>query len=278
MNKKLSTLIISLSCLILSSVADAKKEKTRFFVVGDTGTGDSGQKAVAKAIEDKCKKDGCEFGIFLGDNIYNSGVSSVDDKQFITKFEEPYKNLDMKMYMTLGNHDYRGNVEAEIQYTKKSTKWVMPSRNYNFKIENTEFFCIDTNNPTKDQTEDLVKKVRKSNAKWKIAFGHHPRYTNGVYRNAEGMLKELLDKALCKKVNLYLSGHEHNKQHLKKSCGVNHLILGSGAGTRPWLMSAENTLFAKDSLGFGWFEIDDSTIHFEVLDTNGKVEYKYDIN
>lgn len=277
MNKKLSALILSITFLAFSSVADAKKEKIRFFVTGDAGTGDIGQKMVAKAIEDKCKKDGCEFGIFLGDNIYNNGVSSVDDEQFITKFENPYKNLNMRMYMILGNHDYRGNVDAEVQYTKKSAKWYMPSRNYNFKVGNTEFFAIDTNNPTQEQANDLAKKTRRSKAKWKIAFGHHPRYTNGVYRNAEGMLKELLDKSLCNKVNLYLSGHEHNKQHLKKSSGVNHLILGSGAGTRPWLLHASNTLFAKDSLGFGWFEIDDSKIHFELLDANGKVEYKYDI-
>lgn len=276
-----STFLIFLIFLLLINQSNNKafSEETtiRFFATGDTGTGAKGQYDVAKAIEDKCKKDGCDFGILLGDNIYNSGVSSINDKQFIDKFENPYKKLDMRIYLTLGNHDYRGNVKAQLDYTKKSKKWYMPDKTYNFIEGNTEFFSIDTNEPSNKQINDLKTKISNSKTKWKIAFGHHPRYTNGIYTNATGMLKDLIDKSMCNNVDLYLSGHEHNKQYLKEECGINHIIIGSGSAVRPPLKIKSNTLFSSLTLGFAWFEITDSSINIEIIDTKGKVEYKRSI-
>jgi tartrate-resistant acid phosphatase type 5 len=77
----------------------------RFIAVGDTGTGKEGQYQVADAIEKVCAAQGCDFALGLGDNIYESGVDSVDDVQWLDKFEKPYENLDFPFYMTLGNHD-----------------------------------------------------------------------------------------------------------------------------------------------------------------------------
>lgn len=253
----------------------AGQETIRFIAVGDTGTGGPIQYSVAKAMEDKCKKSGCDFGIILGDNIYNSGVSSVDDPQFKTKFEDPYKNLDFRFYLTLGNHDYRGNVQAEIDYTKKSKKWYMPGRTYHFSRGPADFFSIDTDAPSEAQVNELTKEINNSKAKWKIVFGHHPRYTNGVYENATGELQRLLDKPLCGKADLYLCGHEHDKQHLKKACGVEYLIVGTGGGVRTKLRPAPNSLFAKATPGFSWFEIDQHRMHFEILDAKGNIEYQY---
>lgn len=272
--------LIITTILLASNVtifANAETEKIRFVTVGDTGTGALAQYEVAKAMEKKCKDSGCDFAILLGDNIYNSGVSSVDDNQFITKFEKPYENLDMPFYLTLGNHDYRGNVQAQIDYTHKSKKWKMPSNIYTLNKGLADFFCIDTNIPSDSQIEKVKKEVEKSKAKWKIVFGHHPRYTNGVYQNATGKQKELIDEPFCNKADLYLSGHEHTKQHLKKACGMEYLVVGTGAGLRK-VGIAENTLFGKASLGFAWVEITKDKLYFEVLDTSGKVEYKYSVS
>lgn len=272
--------IITSLILVASNInilANADTEKIRFITVGDTGTGALAQYEVAKAMGKKCKDSGCDFAILLGDNIYNSGVTSVDDNQFITKFEKPYENLDMPFYLTLGNHDYRGNVQAQIDYTKKSKKWKMPSNVYTLNKGIADLFCIDTNVPSNEQIEKLKKEVEKSKAKWKIVFGHHPRYTNGVYKNSTGKQAELVDEPFCNKADLYLSGHEHTKQHLKKACGMEYLVVGTGAGLRK-VGVANNTLFGKSSLGFAWVEITKDKLYFEVLDTDGKVEYKYSVS
>ena len=36
--------------------------------------------------------------------------------------------------MALGNHDRRGNIEAQIEYSKRNPRWVLPSRYYAFEI------------------------------------------------------------------------------------------------------------------------------------------------
>jgi N-acetylmuramoyl-L-alanine amidase len=58
--------------------------------VGDTGTGGPDQFKVAGAIFQTCASSGCDFGLLLGDNFYPDGVSSADDPQRKTKFEQPY--------------------------------------------------------------------------------------------------------------------------------------------------------------------------------------------
>lgn len=276
--RKRLSLVLVLPFLL--SINNAKAEETpkkiRFIAVGDTGTGDRKQYEVAKAIKDKCDKSGCDFVIILGDNIYNNGVKSVDDPQFITKFEKPYKDIDLKFYLTLGNHDYRGNVQAQIDYTKKSKKWTMPGRTYNFSYGDADFFSLDTNKITDVQISKLKSDLDKAKGKWKIAFGHHPMYTNGVYGNATGKLADLTGKTLCGKADIYLSGHEHTKQHLKSVCWVEYLVVGTGAGLRP-VGKSSNTLFAKASYGFSWFEIDDDKMYFQIIDSKGKVEYDYTV-
>jgi tartrate-resistant acid phosphatase type 5 len=253
----------------------SNQKKVRFIAVGDTGTGAEKQYEVARAMAEKCKKSGCDFALILGDNIYNNGVTSVNDPQFDSKFEKPYKDFNFKFYMTLGNHDYRGNVQAEVDYTAKSKKWVMPGRTYSINKGPLDIFSIDSNQPSEKQTKELTKGLENSKARWKLVFGHHPRYTNGIYKNqVRTDFAAMIDKALCGRADMYLCGHEHDKQHLKKVCGVDYLIVGTGAGIRKTGVGP-NTLFARSSYGFSWFEVDEKTMHVQILDTAGKVEYEY---
>ena len=57
-------------------------------LTGDTGSGNNEQYLVAKSIEKLIKKyPKIKCIILTGDNIYENGCSSVEDKQFITKFQ-----------------------------------------------------------------------------------------------------------------------------------------------------------------------------------------------
>ena len=82
--------------------------QVRFVAIGDAGEGNDAQYAVADVVERVCSEQGCDFAIYLGDNFYDVGVDSVEDVQFIDKFELPYENLDFPFYVALGNHDYGG--------------------------------------------------------------------------------------------------------------------------------------------------------------------------
>lgn len=251
-------------------------ETVRFVAFGDMGTGGAIQYAVAAVLEKKCRQAGCDFAVTLGDNIYNHGVSSVDDPQFLTKFEKPYANLPFRFYMILGNHDYRGNIEAQIAYTQQSKKWYMPARYYSFKEGPVTFLALDTNQPDPKQQTYMQTQLEAAQTPWKIALGHHPRYTNGFYHNTQSpALKQLID-SLCGKVHLYLSGHEHDKQHLKPRCGTEYVIVGTGGGTR-FSRPGSDSLFSKSTPGFAWLEVSPQRLYMEILNTQGEIEHRFSL-
>jgi tartrate-resistant acid phosphatase type 5 len=190
----------------------------RFIAVGDTGTGELGQFQVASAMEEVCASRGCDFAIGLGDNIYESGVDSVDDAQWIDKFEKPYENLDFPFYMTLGNHDNsyfggegtsneKGEFQVDYHYKedRQSDKWHMPARYYHFSAPLTDseplvdFFSLDSNplasipdsnanyaqlTYKEEQAQWFNETIEPTLGKWKIAFAHHPYLSNGLHGNA----------------------------------------------------------------------------------------------
>ena len=52
----------------------------QFIAVGDTGSGHKEQYLVAETMENLCKNKPINSILLLGDNIYEEGVDSVNDK------------------------------------------------------------------------------------------------------------------------------------------------------------------------------------------------------
>src|SRR5688572_5291897 len=96
-----------------SGSADTAK-RVKFIAIGDSGKGNTAQRDVAIRIRDLCAARGCDFVLMLGDNIYDAGVDSLDDPQWQTKFEEPYRDIDLPFYVALGNHDYGGKLVVDL--------------------------------------------------------------------------------------------------------------------------------------------------------------------
>lgn len=273
----------------------------KFVAMGDTGTGDTGQNKIANAISAKCKKDGCDFVQLLGDNLYQSGASSVDDPIWQERFEIPYAAIDLDFYAVLGNHDYGANGAGtdflkgknEVDYTKKSKKWKMPSAYFHFEKGNVEIFALDTNmaffSQAGQQKTDMTGWIAASKADWKIAVGHHPYKSNGPHGNAgsyDGIpippvngkaVKSFLDDVVCGKVDVYFSGHDHSQQWLNESCSGTELAV-SGAGAKTTELKGNNaSLFESIELGFLYIVIDGKKLTAEFVDENGKIEFTHTI-
>jgi len=283
----------------------------RFIAIGDAGEGNAGQYNVAAAIEQICAdKGGCEFVLYLGDNFYNDGVSSVDDDQFQTKFEMPYADLDMPFWIAMGNHDYGElsfaweKAAYEIEYSNYSDKWTMPSTLYTIDAyPNVDIFVMDTtrlmwNSQTSEQVDWLSGAVAGSTQPWKIAIGHHPYYSNGRHGNAGNYenlpwppqaagttVKKVMDEQLCGKVDLYLAGHDHNRQWVQSTCGdafkTTHFIV-SGAGCKTTGFEhygGGNPVYWEDDTtpGLMLLELTSTKIHTEFYDMHGNFEFERDI-
>jgi acid phosphatase len=100
-----------------------------FIAIGDWGReGKYGQQETADQMGIFAEKDGTDFVLTLGDNIYDAGVTSVSDPKWQTCFENIYtaKSLQIPWYVTLGNHDYYGNIQAQIDYSNINPRWLCP--------------------------------------------------------------------------------------------------------------------------------------------------------
>ena len=123
-----------------------------FAAIGDMGTGGPGQKQVAEAMAGVSRSRPFDFILTLGDNFYGTGVLSVEDPQWQSKFVEMYSDpaLQVPFHPSLGNHDHQGNPVAEVEYSKHNQRWQMPAQYYTFTetlADDTEiaFFALDTN-------------------------------------------------------------------------------------------------------------------------------------
>lgn len=283
-----------------SSSGNPAPKAVRFVALGDTGTGSNDQTKVGNTISSICKTRGCDFVQLLGDNIYESGASSPDDPLFQERFEVPYAAVDLDFFAVLGNHDYGGNGAGtdfakgknEVEYTKKSKKWKMPSAYYHHVKGNVELFALDTNmqmfGQDGDQKKDMSAWLKASTATWKIAVGHHPYKSNGPHGNAgsyDGLtyvpvangkgVKSFLEDVVCGNVDLYLSGHDHSRQWLNESCKGTELAV-SGAGAKATELGGSNpALFQSLELGFLYIVVEDKKLTAEFIDENGAVEFTH---
>jgi acid phosphatase len=282
-------LLLSLSTGSASEISHAAGDSVRFIALGDQGSGGKGQRDVAEAMNRKATEDPVEFVILLGDNFYWSGVESVDDPQWDTKFEKMYSypSLQVPFYAVLGNHDHYGNPLAQVRYTRKSTRWKMPAAYYTFSVmidnsQQVQFFALDTTSlyyqeqAPIDQLQWLNEQLRTSKAEWKIVYGHHPVYSSGSYGIDQHLVKVLEPVFRKYKVDLYMSGHDHDLELMRSGSGTFYLISGAGSDTRP-VKAGDNSIFASSSRGFAWISIlkDELTIQF--ISVNGSTEYEYRI-
>ena len=246
-----------------------KSGSIKFAVIGDTGTGDKHQLAVAQQIETYRKTFQFPFIIMVGDNLY--GGSSTKDYQ--KKFEVPYKPLldgGVKFYASLGNHDnpnerfYKPfNMNGERYYTFK------PSL-----TANVRFFALDSNYMDEKQLTWLDEQLAASGSEWKICFFHHPPYSSGEAHGSDITLRNQIEPLFVKYgVNAVFTGHEHFYERIKPQKGIAYFIAGSSAKLRAGNIASAPTLEAKgfdQGYTFMLVEIAGDDLFYQTISEQGK--------
>ncbi len=279
-----------------------------FIVIGDWGrTGEYYQKEVAAQMSYAAVSLDAEFIITTGDNFYPYGVASVHDPLWKASFEDIYYQFSLRRewYVTLGNHDYSGNPEAQIEYSKISRRWVLPSRYYakKFMIDDDPqqqvlIVFMDTNpfirkyytDPyygPKVSTQDSAAQKRwmdsvlnDNTVKWKFVVGHHPLYSGGKRIDApetkdmNGSFRHLFEKH---KVDAYICGHEHHLEYVKPAGATHYFISGGGSEVRPVKKHPDGGKFASASHGFMTFSLTGNKMLVQAIDHLGKILYSTEI-
>ncbi|KAJ8648427.1 hypothetical protein MRB53_001450 [Persea americana] len=277
-----------------------------FLVVGDWGRrGDYNQSQVATQMGRIGEMLDINFVISTGDNFYENGLKDIDDKAFEDSFTNIYtaKSLQKQWYSVLGNHDYRGDVLAQLSPSlrKIDSRWLC-LRSFVVNAGIAEIFFIDTTpfvelywtNP-KDHTYDwrevssrkdymetalksLESALRESSAEWKIVVGHHTIRSAGHHGDTQELVDLILPLLKAYNVDFYINGHDHCLEQISDFDSPIQ-FLTSGAGSKAWRGDVKNNYcqlkFFYDGQGFMSLQLTQTDAQIVFYDVHGNVLHKW---
>jgi len=131
------------------------------------------------------------------------------------------------------------------------------------------------------QLKWLDEQRQKSSATWKIAFGHHPLYSNGAIQRTnpekDTMIKALEPIFVKHKIDLYFAGHDHSLEILKPIKGIHYVISGSGAGpSRAYNVNwTDESFYAATLGGFVLCRVSRNELLIEFVRIGGGTQYAH---
>jgi len=253
----------------------------RFLALGDSGNTSNGGYSysyysnVLRSADIFYKRinDRPAFKMHLGD-IVRKGI---DLKAWEVYFESERNHCsNLPCMLTLGNHEFLGDYGGNFDYFLSHPKY------YSFDYGNAHFLVIhpfdgiiaSADGPVvstgKEQykfiKEDLAKNINK---KWTIVSIHIPVLSTGDYNINEILLKQFLRLFRKYRVDLVISGHDHNfdSYWLNRESewgGTLYIVCGTG-GSRidDYIMTRKlkkwNAWFHDRSSEFGLYQDDEIT-------------------
>jgi acid phosphatase len=266
-------------------------------VLGDWGKGGPGQRALARTIAETHGASPPRLVITVGDNVYENGVTSVDDPLWAKVFTQVYTGPfweAMEFRPALGNHDYRGDPDAQVAFSERDPRWRMPARHYGFHLEvpgggTARFLALDTNlgGLTPEETAEQAAWLEgalgtgegggwESRPDWIVTYGHYPLAGGGPREPDAGVL-EAFGGPIAEASDLYLAGHEHITQLVRSDPLPLHGICGGGSGTDdPYRLDPDTPGELAGFTGGGWclVRLWETQGAVELYDALGRLQYR----
>lgn len=274
------------------------KGKINLLVVSDLGrNGYYDQKPVASLMGTVAEQIGPDAVLALGDTHHYQGVQSTTDPLWMTNYELIYSHpeLQVEWYPVCGNHEYRGNAQAVVDYSDISRRWVMPDRYYSkvFKDgettvrvvfldttplidkyrRNCETYPDAVNQNLESQLEWLEKTLSEATEGWIVVVGHHPIYAYTDKEDTERSdMQKRVDSILRKhKVDMYICGHIHNFQHIRKdNSDIDYVVNSSGSLSR-LPQATDGTVFCSEAPGFSLLSATPGELKLYMIDKEGRI-------
>lgn len=295
----------ALSLNLRSSIVQAAEgDDTHLFMIGDFGSMEPPQEAVAKGMKGYIERLHLkpEWLLLLGDNFYKPMPGGLKSERWKTGFEDMYpaSTFPGLCPAVLGNHDYHDNLGGEkvqLAYAAQGgTRWTMPAKWYRKDLgQLATFLFLDTNvrsvsGSAKNKDGTTIKKpcltAEEETAQWSwlkgelarprgtytIVVGHHPVYSNGLHGDSKELVKTLAPQLQDAGVHLYLCGHDHDLQHLELEGLKTSFVLSGGGGARVRELpnKTRKMPFGTAVYGFSHLQINPQRLIVRHLDANAK--------
>ena len=204
----------------LSSSSSPTPAPGTIAVIGDFGSGDENERAVADLVATRHP----DAIVTTGDNVYSdAGYAAL-----VGDYYGPFV-AEGSFYPATGNHDYEQGIAAFDEYFG----YLDGQREYTVVLGDVEFFILDGDqglaslDANHSQESWLRKAVAASAATHKIVVVHYPPFSSG---DRHGSAPEFQWDFASMGVGLVLSGHDHVYERLELG-GVTYVVNGSGGKT-----------------------------------------------
>ena len=294
------SLLFAASCNAQTATEwETLKGDVNLFVSNDLGrNGYYDQKPIAELMGEMADVIGPEAIIATGDVHHFDGVASVNDPLWMTNFELIYSHPELMISWlpVLGNHEYRGNTQAVLDYSKVSRRWQMEDRYYTKVFSDDDagttirVVFIDTtplidsyrtdnrypdarNQSIDAQLEWLDATLKTAKEDWVIVVGHHPMYAETKKDIAEQKdIQRRLLPIFQKNGNvaMYVCGHIHNFQHIRKPSDNTDYVVNTAGSLSRKVKATDGTQFCSPSTGFSVVSASKQKLQLHMIDKEGK--------
>ena len=300
----LTIVMLAAQLMAVAQLTDYSIFKKQFnvFIANDLGrNGYYDQKPIAELMGQMAEAGADpEFIIATGDVHHFNGVASINDPLWMTNYELIYSHPELMIdwHPVLGNHEYRGNTQAVLDYGQVSRRWEMPGRYYTKSYEHKgmtmRILWIDTTPLISKYRNDqetypdaclqndevqlawIDSVLTAATEQWVIVCGHHPIHADTPKDVSEREdMQRRLDPILRKHhVDMYICGHIHNFQHLRvKGSNIDYVVNSAGSLSRK-VNPIEGTQFCSPEPGFSILSANKEQLILRMIDKKGNILYE----
>ena len=267
----LRALLLLISIVVIKPITS--NESDIYCFIGDAGEVNPTQAVVVEALANS----DCSVVWHLGD-ITQLGVQSINDPElqesFLTPFK-PFLDTEIPFYLTVGNHDYKGDPAVYLEVAKDYPSIYHPKNFYTKQFGKLCFFALDTTIFDKlyyfykrgGQIRWLEEEVErlKDQCDFSIAVAHHPLFSSGDRDRANPQLAIFLENYVFGTFDIYITGHNHvlaDEGDHKKTL---QLISATGALPGGSPLETDKGKFNIETPGYLKMTIDDNTARYEFV-------------
>jgi hypothetical protein len=237
-------------------------EPIRFLAFGDSGGGGSDQRQLAEQMY----SFPYNLIVHTGDIAYDSGSIGEFEDTVFKMYAPLFRHLPF--FPSAGNHEYRTLKGAPFRAVFSlpgglGEKW------YSYDWGRIHFAALDTEADYQTQARWLDEDLGRSDLPWKIVYFHKPPYSSGAHGSDVSLRKALEPIFARHRVQLVLSGHDHDYERIRPQNGVQYIVTGGGGIGTYSVGTSSFTAFSEEVIHFVYADVRTDELVLHAIDANG---------